>query len=286
MYVIDDHKDKVKFLLLLPDGRLASCSSDFTIKIFNPKDDYHCDVTMNHDTYVVSFDIIDNNRIVSAASFEKIYFWKYDETSSQIENSFNAPGNLGAIKTLSNNRLAVCRLADALQIWSSVPPFTLIHSFNNGSNFPVSVLQPEGKEIIIVTFRRGSLIIWDLNTYQKLYQCNSDISSSNGFILHDMNTLIFSNYPQMVSLNLTNYKATETDVKVKPDSFKGIMVKIRDEMILCKTDNKLRLYNITQKKFEDQTFDLDDVDSNMVVIDDHHIAVDGKIKNQKIILEY
>ena len=90
----------------------------------------------------------------------------------------------------------------------------------------------------------------------------------------------------MVSLNLTNYKATEVDVKVKPDSFKGIMVKIRDEMILCKTDNKLRLYNITQKKFEDQTFDLDDVDSNMVVIDDHHIAVDGKIKNQKIILEY
>ena len=72
----------------------------------------------------------------------------------------------------------------------------------------------------------------------------------------------------MVSLNLTNYKATETDVKVKPDSFKGIMVKIRDEMIFCKTDNKLRLYNITQKKFEDQTFDLDDVDSNMVVIDE------------------
>ena len=40
---ISEHSDTVNSLLLLKDKRVASCSFDKTIRIFNPSNDYHCD---------------------------------------------------------------------------------------------------------------------------------------------------------------------------------------------------------------------------------------------------
>ena len=40
---LTEHSDAVYSLLLLNDGRVASCSDDNTIRIYDPSNDYHCD---------------------------------------------------------------------------------------------------------------------------------------------------------------------------------------------------------------------------------------------------
>ena len=53
---INVHSNKINSLILLNDNRIASCSSDKTIRIFNPSNDYHCDETITERIY--SFDFI------------------------------------------------------------------------------------------------------------------------------------------------------------------------------------------------------------------------------------
>ena len=43
MKTITEHTLYIHSLLLLKDRRVASCSEDNTIRIFEPSNDYHCD---------------------------------------------------------------------------------------------------------------------------------------------------------------------------------------------------------------------------------------------------
>ena len=52
---VTSHKRCVTCLLLLQDNRIASCSDDHTIKIYNFSNDFHCDININeHSDYVTS----------------------------------------------------------------------------------------------------------------------------------------------------------------------------------------------------------------------------------------
>ena len=58
---ITAHTSSVKSLLLLKDNRVASCSGDGTIRIFNPSNDYHCDqVIKRHSSSIISICELDN----------------------------------------------------------------------------------------------------------------------------------------------------------------------------------------------------------------------------------
>ena len=53
--IINEHKDYVYSIFLLSDGKLASCSYDKTIKIFNLKENYNCDITIVGHTSCVNY---------------------------------------------------------------------------------------------------------------------------------------------------------------------------------------------------------------------------------------
>ena len=44
---IQDHRRKIYMMILLQDSRIASFSSDSTIKIFDVNKNYNCDITIN-----------------------------------------------------------------------------------------------------------------------------------------------------------------------------------------------------------------------------------------------
>lgn len=283
--VIEDHTNEIKQLLKLPDGRLASCSIDCTLKIFNPEDDYHCDITMKHDNLLVSFDIFAPNKLVSADAYGKISFWRYDELTCQMEDSFSVDIRLRRIKTISNNRLAVCTFCNELQIWSSVPPYQKIKSLEADLEMPFNVFQPEGKEILLVVYHAGALIIWDLNTYEKLnqYGCSR---FSEGFFQYDQNTIIYPFSCNMFALNLTDYTRTKLTNSDKNLYMGDTIIKVRDGRLLYDLESELTLYDPKTKSFEYTTVKIRNVPDVMVAIDDHHIATGGNEKNQIIIWEY
>ena len=65
---INEHSDLIASLLLLSDGRLASCSDDNTIKIYDIKNNYHCDITLEGHTDCVNYiSQLDNNKLISCS---------------------------------------------------------------------------------------------------------------------------------------------------------------------------------------------------------------------------
>ena len=65
---ITGHTDSVNSLLHLKDGRVASCSNDNTIRIYDPSNDYHCDqVIKRHSLGINSICQLDDGTIVSCS---------------------------------------------------------------------------------------------------------------------------------------------------------------------------------------------------------------------------
>ena len=63
---INSHSKEVNSLLLLQDNRIASCSEDSTIRIFNPSKWYKCEQIIENTSPVISICQMDNGTIVSA----------------------------------------------------------------------------------------------------------------------------------------------------------------------------------------------------------------------------
>lgn len=77
---ITEHFSYVISLLHLIDGRVASCSSDNTINIFDPSNDHHCDTVIErHSTTssIISICELDDGTIVSCSEDKSILIGNY-----------------------------------------------------------------------------------------------------------------------------------------------------------------------------------------------------------------
>ena len=75
---ITDHTSSVFSLLLLKDKRIASCSRDKTIRIFDPSNDYKCtQVIERHTKSITSICELDDGTIVSCSWDKSIMIGDY-----------------------------------------------------------------------------------------------------------------------------------------------------------------------------------------------------------------
>ena len=121
---ITDHT--IFVLLLLNDGRVASCSDDNTIRIYVPSNDYHCDqVIKRHSKGIQSICQLDDGTIVSCS--DDITIMRGDYTIKNAHNSW-----IAKVITLPYNRRASCAGDKTIKIWKSNPPY---------SDTPIKVLE-------------------------------------------------------------------------------------------------------------------------------------------------
>ena len=99
---ITDHAGSVYSLLHLKDGRVASCSYNNTIRIYDPSNDYHCDqVIERHSERITSICQLDDGTIVSCSNDKSIMIGDY--TIKSAHNDW-----ILKVITLPNNRIASC----------------------------------------------------------------------------------------------------------------------------------------------------------------------------------
>ena len=96
------HTDSVNSLLHLRDGRVASCSDDNTIRIYDPSNDYHCDqVIKRHSDNIHSICQLDDGTIVSGSNDRTImigdYTIKNAHDDSWILKVITLPNNMNSI---------------------------------------------------------------------------------------------------------------------------------------------------------------------------------------------
>ena len=157
-----EHTDNVNSLLQLKDGRVASCSDDKTIRIYDPSNDYHCDqVIKRHSEGIPSICQLDDGTIVSCSHDESIMIGDYT-----IKNAHDYL--IYKVITLPNNRIASCSYDKTIKIWKSNPPYSdiPIKVLREHSYYVISLLYIKERDVIISGSRDKTLYLWNMSTYQ------------------------------------------------------------------------------------------------------------------------
>ena len=122
---ITGHTAFVDSLLHLRDGRVASCSNDNTIRIYDPSNNYHAQVIKRHDKEILSICELDDGTIVSCSCSGTIIIGDY-----AIKNAHEF--EINKVIALPDNRIASCSIDNTIKIWKSNPPY---------SDTPIKVLK-------------------------------------------------------------------------------------------------------------------------------------------------
>ena len=263
---ISEHTDSVISLLHLRDGRVASCSDDKTIRIYDPSNDYHCDqVIKRHSEGIRSICQLDDGTIVSG-SYQTIMIGDYT-----IKNAHN--DWIYQVITLPNNRIASCSYDKTIKIWKSNPPYsdTPIKVLREHSRLVTSLLYIKERDIMLSGSDDVTLRLWNMSTYQcdkviKGVQCCSD----NSLYQIDKDRVIVGG---VYKFSIVNIDKCIIEKRIKDESIEYVecFLKLRDNKtilcgcyngIFCFYDMNTEQYKITHDNHNDDITDILLIDDN------------------------
>lgn len=264
---IHAHIKKINSVLLLSDGRLASCSDDKSIQIFN-LNNYHCDITIEeaHTKPVTYISLMDNNQLLSCSLDKTIKIWNIFELSYECEYIIKDAHSEGIKKVipLTYNRIASCSHDQTIRIWKSNYPYNLIKQLQGGYITSItSIMQLKGKEKLIVGSRNYRLTIWSLLSYQ----CETILNQvhcfeTNSLFETDNNIFVGGN----IYLTIINKNNLSIEQRVKHEKLLRIssFIQLNSDNILCGCEMEVMcIFNIPnntitiiQNKDIDNNYDL------------------------------
>lgn len=239
---IKTHTEYVISLCLTQDGRLASCSNDTMINVFN-KDTYLCDFTIKgHSKSVNYISLLDSGFLVSCSDDATIKIWKIQEDSYENVATLGEHKNgVNMVRQISNDRIISCSYDETIKVWSSNPDYSLLKTLVGHTYSVKSVLEVKSKQYI-ASSGDYTIHFWSSLSYQcvkiikGIYCCDS-----NSMIERDNDKLLVGAEKIILIINLTTFEV-ETRVKLECDVY-GIysLLKIGNG-ILCGSENGLLIY--------------------------------------------
>ena len=165
------HNTQIYSLLILQDGRIASCSGDKTIKIFDPKNNFNTDIILKgHLNTVTHISQAKNEKILSCSFDYCIKIWNISKNSGGCEYTIKNAHNdvIRKVIPISHERIASCSDDFTVKIWSySTIPCNLLATLKH--NYCVtSIMQFKGKEELAAgtySLQDPFTHIWDLQNY-------------------------------------------------------------------------------------------------------------------------
>ena len=127
---IDNEEFCIKCLVILPDCRIVSGSSQGNLIIYNIiNNEYKCELIIqtNHDliNYLM---VLETRQLLSCGGSKEIRVWSIFQTSYTFDYGIKEAHEdfISKIISLSNNRIASCSKDKTIRIWKSQLPFSLI----------------------------------------------------------------------------------------------------------------------------------------------------------------
>ena len=235
-------------LLLLDANRIASCSCDKTIRIYNQSNDYHCDeIIERHTDEVTSICKLDDGTLVSSSEDHSIKIGEFT-ISNTHQNS------IWKVVSLPENRIASCSSDTTIKIWNSAPPYsdTPIKVLRGNKYSVNSILYIPERDILISGSNDPKFLLWNMSTYQ----CVSIISdvgccTSNSLYQIDRDTVIVGDWNYFSIVNISSNKCKiEHCIKDEQLGFVNCFIKLKDnKMILCGCDKKFCLYDMETNSY-------------------------------------
>ena len=171
--------NKIYHLILLKDGRFASCSKDKTIKIFNSKD-YSCEQTIEAHQDSVRYIIqLENENIISCSNDKSIKVWtKNKESIYELSSSIEEAHNHKILKLvqLDKTTIASCSRDMTIRIWKcqKMNEYSLLKTLNHRGLLSIFKLK---KTFILLSCSKklannnsdkvsnGNIKIWNLKNF-------------------------------------------------------------------------------------------------------------------------
>lgn len=182
---INDHTLIVNSLIRLRDNRIASCSDDKTIRIYNPSNDFCCEKVITRNSYdIKSFCQLENGTFASASIDGSIIFEDYKINKAHTDW-------INKIISLPKNRIASCSTDKTIKIWKSDYPYSNIAVLFGHKEKVISLLYIKERDVMISGASDGTLRLWNMSTYQ----CESVIKGiqccyMNSIYQYDRDTIL------------------------------------------------------------------------------------------------
>lgn len=279
------HTEGVLCLLFMSDGRLASCSNDRTIKIYNKNKNFNCDMTLfGHTQKVSSICQLDYGRIVSCSWDRTIKIWKVFQTSYHCQYTIgDAHSNeIRKVIALTNHRFASCSQDKTIKIWNSDHPHNLICILEGHTNDVYSILQVKGKNILASGSYDNTLRLWNISSYQ----CRRVVSNIKCW---SANCLIELDDERIIScgngiIKIVNVNKSRPEQKLKDKKLKSIssIMKLNGRSILCGSYKMACIYDI-KNNIVSQSMNLhDDAIYDLLRLDDRQFLSCSQDRSIKI----
>ena len=238
------NKSAINKVTYLKDGRIAACSNDKTIGIYNIKT-YTCEIILiAHDSLIFDIIQLDNSKLVSccARGSKEIKVWSLSQTTLTCDKTILSgyTYDIYSLVKLSKNRFATASF-DLIKIWSSNEPYDLVKTITVD---PVnSMLQLREKEILACCGgNSGKVQFINLETYN----VESEISGVKCLVLKgiaqiDENKLMISGLNEIFIVNMKS-KTIELNLHVEGEEqyeycFETFLAFSKEKVMISKIAN-------------------------------------------------
>lgn len=247
MRSIDAHKLNIKSLIILSDGRMASCSHDKTIKIYNIHT-YKCEVIINKNIdEVEGIAQLDNNILICGTKERKVHFFTIDKREYKPFHTINEvdPENIENIKSLSNNRYATYS-RKYIQIWNGKEPYNKLAVLDKHSFGVSALIQLKEKEILVSSGLDKTLRLWNLTNYECITTV-SDISYANT-LLESGDFIIIGSFNNVTVFNLKSMKIIYSIDEQNGGFFNSLLELRNGNILIGNSYGKVYLYDVYSNK--------------------------------------
>ena len=272
---ISKHTKAVSSLLLLKDNRISSCSYENSISIFDPANNFNCDMTLlGHNDLIFSLCQLDDSRLVSCSHDCEIKIWDISNNSYQCAVTIKKAHDAHIFKVISlpNNKFASCSRDCAIKIWDMnasdvTVPIGVINKAHVDDIY--SLLYMREKDVLVSSSDNTALRVWNLKNY-KILMCQCSGKNS----LYQLNEVrvIVGGWTTVQIWNIVTME-NEFEINDKNVYFIYCFMKLKEKIILCGCGsgkilifkNKTKKYSIETTKHTDGISDLLKVDENTFV---------------------
>ena len=230
--LVKAHSDWVYSLCALKDGRLASCSEDCMIKVFNLKD-YSCEIEIEAHHKPVSYLTQLHNGLLASSSFDQtIKIWNISKNSltltATLEGHYN---HVNKVIQLNNGKLCSCGDDSRIKIWEGSEPYSCIKTLKGHAGSVRSIIQLRNQNILVSGGWDFCLIFWNLETFECLKVVRDILCNWNTCLVEIKGKVIVG----AEEISIVDLKEMEIEQKFKIKGVNRIysMLTLSESDVLC-----------------------------------------------------
>lgn len=247
-------------IIILQDGRLASCSGDTLIKIYNMKT---CSIELTlegHTEGVRYLSQMKNGQLLSCSIDCMIKIWDIRKPKDQcIATLVGHTYHIRKVMPISNGRLASCGQDGTLKIWESVSPYSCLKTIKE-NNDCINVIELEKKNSLVTVVSNSmnympadefSMIFYDSKTFEKTYTINDVKCCSKNALVEYNNKIIAGGVGTITIINYDTYQIESIiKTRVGPNPYVCSFVNIGKDKIIFGVGGRIGLLDLVTKEIE------------------------------------